>query len=158
MTVETITITSPGASTTASFAPAAGMVCCSLVHEGEELLDLGRGLDAYATRGKTMGIPLLYPWANRLAAFSYAAAGRTVSLPEDPQLLPQDEHGLPIHGLVPHLMRWEATRHAHSLTATLNWSSDTLLALYPYRHEVQLSAELSAGVLTITVAVTATAE
>ena len=26
-------------------------------------------------RGKTMGIPLLYPWANRLAAFDYSVAG-----------------------------------------------------------------------------------
>jgi aldose 1-epimerase len=158
MTVDTITITSPGASTSATFAPSAGMVCSSLTHEGEELLDLGRGLDAYAQRGKTMGIPLLYPWANRLAAFGYAAAGRTVTLPEDPQLLPHDEHGLPIHGLVPQLMRWDATRHAHALTATLDWNSETLLALYPYRHQVQLNAELTDGTLTITVVVSAIAE
>ena len=89
MTVETIAITSPGASTSASFAPSAGMVCCSLIHEGEELLDLGRGLDAYASEARRWGSRCCIPWANRLAAFSYAAAGRTVTLPEDPQLLPR---------------------------------------------------------------------
>jgi len=29
-------------------------------------------VSAYAQYGKTMGIPLLYPWANRLAAFDYS--------------------------------------------------------------------------------------
>ncbi|MGP8241569.1 MAG: aldose 1-epimerase, partial [Solirubrobacteraceae bacterium] len=65
----------------ATFVPGAGMVCCSLRHRGEELLAQNAGVDAYAKRGKTMGIPLLYPWANRLAGFDYTAAGRTVTVP-----------------------------------------------------------------------------
>ena len=56
----------------ATFVPGAGMLCCSLRHRGEELLAQNAGLAAYAERGKTMGIPLLYPWANRLAGFDYA--------------------------------------------------------------------------------------
>ena len=59
------------------------MVCCSLKHEGIELLKLRNGVEAYAEAGKTMGIPLLYPWANRLDRFGYAAAGKTVSLSEE---------------------------------------------------------------------------
>ena len=51
----------------ATFVPGAGMLCCSLRHRGEELLAQNDGVDAYARQGKTMGIPLLYPWANRLA-------------------------------------------------------------------------------------------
>src|SRR5438874_641790 len=47
----------------ATFVPDAGVVCCSLRHEGEELLAQREGVDAYASRGATMGIPLLYPWA-----------------------------------------------------------------------------------------------
>ena len=67
------TLTAPGMA--ANFAPSLGMVCCSLVHGGEELLELRGGLDAYAERGSTMGIPLLHPWANRLAGFEYAVEG-----------------------------------------------------------------------------------
>jgi aldose 1-epimerase len=51
----------------ATFVPGAGMICSSLRHRGDELLAQNAGVAAYARRGKTMGIPLLYPWANRLA-------------------------------------------------------------------------------------------
>ena len=54
-----------GGETSAQFVPGANLLCSSLTHQGVELLDLGRGVEAYAQRGKTMGIPLLYPWANR---------------------------------------------------------------------------------------------
>ena len=59
----------------ATFAPEAGMVCHSLRHRGEELLGQRDGLEAYAKTGKTMGIPFLHPWANRLGAWSYEALG-----------------------------------------------------------------------------------
>ncbi len=75
MDYETLKITSAGGRTEASFAPSANMVCCSLRHDGMELLELRRGLQVYGDAGKTMGIPLLYPWANRPARFGYAAAG-----------------------------------------------------------------------------------
>ncbi|MGI8863966.1 MAG: aldose 1-epimerase [Solirubrobacteraceae bacterium] len=156
MSIATVDVSSPDGASTATFAPSAGMVCCSLRHGGEELLDLGRGLDAYAQRGKTMGIPLLYPWANRLAESNYEAAGRRVVLPEDPQQLAHDPNGLPIHGLIPRLMEWEAAVSGSTLTARLDWGSEQLLALYPYRHEVELQAEVATGALTVAVFVRAT--
>ena len=72
------TLTSPGGALEARFAAGAGMVGCSLRHRGDELLGILGGLDAYVERGKTFGIPLLYPWANRLGAWGYEVAGRTV--------------------------------------------------------------------------------
>ena len=48
--------------------PEAGMIGRSLAHRGEELLGQRGGLEAYVAERKTMGIPLLYPWANRLSA------------------------------------------------------------------------------------------
>ena len=44
------------------------MIGTSLSDDGVELLGQRRGLHAYVTNGKTMGIPILYPWANRLSA------------------------------------------------------------------------------------------
>ena len=38
MSFETLTITSPGGRTAARFVPALNMVCCSLTHDGVELL------------------------------------------------------------------------------------------------------------------------
>src|SRR5947209_10015192 len=65
----------------ARFVPQANMLCRSLMHGDMPLLPAGRGVEAYADQGKTMGIPLLYPWANRLSARAYSAAGRDVTLP-----------------------------------------------------------------------------
>jgi len=63
--MQTVAIESP--QLRATFVPGAGMVCSSLRHDGAELLAQRNGVRAYAERGSTMGIPLLYPWANRLA-------------------------------------------------------------------------------------------
>ena len=38
------------------------------VNGGVELLSQRRGLQAYVSDGKTMGIPFLHPWANRWSA------------------------------------------------------------------------------------------
>src|SRR5579863_2927261 len=84
----------------ATFLPGAGMLCCSLRHRGEELLAQNRGVQAYVERGKTMGIPLLYPWANRLAGFDYTVAGRRATVPRDGVRVALDDRGLPIHGVI----------------------------------------------------------
>ena len=78
-----VTLRDEQAQLEATFLPGAGMLCSSLRHRGEELLAQNRGVEAYVERGKTMGIPLLYPWANRLAAFDYTVAGHSVAVPHD---------------------------------------------------------------------------
>jgi galactose mutarotase-like enzyme len=84
-------------------APGLGMVVCSMRHRGDELLGRRGGLAAYAARGETMGVPLLYPWANRLAAHGYRFGGRDVALQG---LSPRDDDGLPIHGLLAAVHGW----------------------------------------------------
>ncbi len=94
----------------ATFLPGAGMLCGSLRHRGEELLAQNRGVEAYVERGKTMGIPLLYPWANRLAGFDYTVAGRSVTVAHDATRVALDDRGLPIHGVIGGRMAWELVR------------------------------------------------
>jgi galactose mutarotase-like enzyme len=151
MTYETLTMTSAGRRTEASFVPVLNMVCCSLQHDGIERLELRRGLQMYAEAGKTMGIPLLYPWANRLDRFGYEAAGKVVDLSEDDARIPRDSQGLPIHGVLPSLLNWEVTddRDPASIDARLVWSSPELLELFPYPHEVRLAIAVADGALTI---------
>lgn len=146
---EAVTIHSAGGETVASFVPALNLVCCSLVHRGTERLAMRRGLEAYGELGKTMGIPLLYPWANRLDRFGYEAAGQRVSLPQGDERIPLDGRGLPIHGVLPSLLRWELLDPPASdaLAARLSWSAPKLLELFPYRHEVLREVRLSDGEL-----------
>jgi len=93
----------------------------------------------------------LYPWANRLARFGYEAAGKTVELRQDDPRIPRDSQGLPIHGVLPSLLRWEVAAGAggDSLTGRLAWTSPDLLELFPYRHEVRLAIGVTDGELTI---------
>jgi galactose mutarotase-like enzyme len=143
----------------ATFVPGAGMLCSSLRHRGEELLSQNDGVEAYGQKGKTMGIPLLYPWANRLADFSYMAAGRTVEVPHDPDRIAVDPNGLPIHGAIGGRMKWELTSTtdpgARSLSASLSWSESTpeLFEVFPFSHELCYDARLGSGRLEVEIGV-----
>jgi len=154
---DSIRLTSVDGSTTAEFVPDANLVCCSLEVDGVELLERRRGVRVYAEQGKTMGIPLLYPWANRLARFGYEAAGKAVTLSEDDARIPRDSAGLPIHGVLPGLLHWEPEDSGASdtLAARLDWRSDELLELFPFAHEVHCEATVGRAELTVTAAVTA---
>jgi aldose 1-epimerase len=156
---ESITLTSADGTTTAEFVPGANLLCCSFTVDGHELLDRRRGVRAYAEQGKTMGIPLLYPWANRLARFGYRAAGTDVTLSEDDSRIPRDGNGLPIHGVLPGLLRWELEDGGapDSLAAVLTWRSDELLELFPFAHEVRVGATVGPADLRVTTTVTAVA-
>jgi aldose 1-epimerase len=140
----------------AMFVRSAGMVCCSLRHDGVELLCERRGVRAYAEHGSTMGIPLLYPWANRLAGFSYAGAGAfaPVELSRASPLFELDANGLPIHGAIARNLSWElldppATDRARSLRACMRWERPELLAIFPFTHRLELAARVDGGTLTI---------
>jgi aldose 1-epimerase len=143
----------------ARFAAGANMVGCSLRHRGEELLGLRDGAKAYVARGKTFGIPLLHPWANRLGAWRYDVAGRTVELEGSP-LVRADEHGLPIHGALPAGAAWRVvstTREA--LWAELDWAADPArMDVFPFAHLVELRAVVDGGALTVETTIVATGE
>jgi galactose mutarotase-like enzyme len=154
---ESIALASADGSTTAEFVPAANMLCCSFTVDGDELLDRRRGVRAYAEQGKTMGIPLLYPWANRLARSGYRGAGKDVTLSGEDARIPRDGNGLPIHGVLPGLLRWEVdgSRARDAVAARLAWRSDDLLELFPFAHDVGVSATVGRAELTIATTVTA---
>ena len=142
---------------TARFATHAGMVGCSLRHRGQELLGLGGGLDAYVHQGAVFGIPLLYPWANRLGGWAYEACGRRVELERGSPLLHGDEHCLPIHGALAAASSWRVVDRGGSwLTAELDFGAHPeLLAVFPYPHVLELAIRLAPGALTVDTTVTA---
>jgi aldose 1-epimerase len=157
---QTVTIGGRDDELKATFVPDAGMVCCSLRHRGRELVAQRDGVRAYAERGKTMGIPLLYPWANRLAGFGYPTVHGDVRLSPDDALLMRDEHGLPIHGVLPAALRWELDGGdgcRQRLRARLRWRLPELLAIFPFEHELELSASVAGATLLIEMRVRACA-
>ncbi len=140
----------------ATFVPAAGMVCCSLQYQGSEMLAQRDGVRAYAERGSTMGIPLLYPWANRLAGLRYPGGHGEVTLARDDPLLRFDQNGLPIHGALAGRLPWELVEHDRSrLRARLPWRRSDLLAIFPFAHVLELEVRVSDATLAVETIVSA---
>jgi galactose mutarotase-like enzyme len=152
-----VELAGPGGDLVARFAVGAGMVGCSLRHRGLELLGIGRGLRGYLQDGAVFGIPLLYPWANRLGAWSYEVAGRSVELDRSSPLLHGEEHALPIHGALAASSAWELTTSDRDrFTAVLDFAAHPeLLAVFPFPHRLELTIELGAASLGITTTVLA---
>jgi aldose 1-epimerase len=141
----------------ARFVPAAGMPATSLRHRGEELLGQRGGLSAYVAERKTMGIPLLYPWANRLQGMRFDVAGRAVALDTISPPLRLDEHGLPMHGFLAGVAGWDLERvEPDALVARFDLAAhDDLVAAFPFPHELRYEATLRGPTLTITTSVLA---
>ena len=144
----------------AAFVPGAGMVGASLRHRGEELLGQRDGLAGYVARGKTMGIPLLHPWANRLGGDEYLVAGARVSLRGEGGGLRREEHGLPIHGLLAGSPDWRVVDAGpEHVAARLDFGARAdRLARFPFPHTVAVLARLEPGGLRIDTTVEATGE
>ncbi|MGV0811229.1 aldose 1-epimerase [Mycolicibacterium boenickei] len=160
--VQPVTLHDPSSPLTATYVPAAGMVCTSLAETraGEQLEYLGqrRGLQAYIADGKTMGIPILYPWANRLSANGYRVDDTEVSLAAGADGVRADAHGAPIHGVLAANPNWLVTdRSENTLVAALDWSADPrLLATFPFPHRLTMTVTLADRILTVSTTVTPT--
>ncbi|HEX8648482.1 MAG TPA: aldose 1-epimerase [Thermoleophilaceae bacterium] len=140
---------------TATFVPDVGMICSSLTHEGEELLGQRKGLEKYAETGSTMGIPLLYPWANRLGGPEYEIGGRRARIDPDSPIVRTDANGLPIHGLVNASPHWTVLGvEPDNLVASLDFDAHAeLIEQFPFPHSIAINATLTPDSLTIETAV-----
>jgi len=145
----------------ATWVPPAGMLGASLVHHGKELLWQGPGVAGYARNGSFMGIPFLYPWANRLAGYRYRAGGHEVELDPGSALLKLDPNRLPIHGLLTASSRWSMDEAAADgdgarLLASLEFDDPGLLSAFPFPHRIEMEVTVSAGTLGVTTTVVGT--
>jgi aldose 1-epimerase len=143
----------------AVFLPGRGMLGASLRHRGEELLGRIDELERAAESGGTAGIPLLHPWANRLASLRYTAGDRTVELDRTSPLLHLDADGLPIHGVPWSRLSFGVTAEREdALSSRLEWATPELLAVFPFPHLLELDVTLDPGGLTIETALTPAAD
>jgi galactose mutarotase-like enzyme len=129
-----------------------------------ELLATRDGLEGYVERGSTMGVPLLHPWANRLDGFGYRVGDTEVVLDRDSTLFKRDPSGLPIHGALPGLLRWDVTAvttdgDAASLVAQLEWErGHAAFELFPFPHRLEYRARVAVRTVEITVALVPTGD
>lgn len=154
---ESVTLRDQTSPMTATFVPGAGMIGTSFADGEDEFLGQRRGLDAYVSNGKTMGIPILYPWANRLSANTYEVDGTAVTLTAGTGGVRTDEHGAPMHGVLAADPDWQVTaRSDDELTAVLDYTSSRLLASFPFPHVLTQHVALVGRTLTVSTTVSPT--
>lgn len=155
---DAVTLSDPSSGLSATFVPAAGMIGTSLIDDGVELLGQRRGLQSYLADHKTMGIPLLYPWANRLSGNGYRVGDTEVTLVPGTGGVHTDEHGSPIHGTLAADPGWRVVEQSTSeLIADLDFGSrPDLLAGFPFPHLLGLAIRLADRTLTVRTTVTPT--
>lgn len=151
-------LSDPSSLLTVTLVPKAGMIATSLSDDGVELLGQRQGVAAYVANHKTMGIPLLYPWANRLSGNGYRVDGTEVTLTTETPGVHTDDYGAPIHGTLAGDTGWQVSdRSASSLTAELDFGSrPDLLASFPFPHLLELAITLADRTLTVRTTVTST--
>jgi galactose mutarotase-like enzyme len=152
-------VTIAGGSLEADFLPGTGMVGSSLRHRGEEVLGLRGGVDAYREQRKTFGIPLLYPWANRLSKRAFVLAGRDVEIDPDRAPVRLDEHDLPIHGLLAAAPGWTVeAREPERVAARFDWGAhEELMDAFPFPHRLRVQAAIEDDALVMLTTVEASA-
>jgi len=134
----------------AVFWPGSGLLGVSLRFRREELLRRIDDLETARRKGSTAGIPLLYPWANRLAGLHYRAAGREVTLEAGSHALHFDDQGLPMHGVAWGQLSWKVVEaRQDSFVAQLHWDGMELLAVFPFPHHVQIAGQVASDSLTL---------
>jgi aldose 1-epimerase len=124
--------------TKAQFLPERGMLGSSLQYDGAEILRRIEDLDSAARKGSTAGIPILYPWGNRLSEFEFEIAGKKNQADRSSPLIHLDEHGLPMHGVPWSMLKWDAKSEVDRIIAELNWNTPDLLKIFPFPHHVQM--------------------
>jgi aldose 1-epimerase len=147
--------------TSATFVPELGLLGTSLRHDGGEYLDLTGGATKVLSQ-HTTGLPLLAPWANRLAGDHYRVGRRRVDLSDAPGLH-RDGGGLPIHGTMLGRPGWQVVRSGPTgaggarLTARFDAGhDDVVMASFPFPHVLGVVAAVTPHRLEVTVSVTAT--
>jgi galactose mutarotase-like enzyme len=141
----------------ATVLPTVGMTGASLQVDGHELVVL-RGGPRRVAAGHTAGIPLLYPWANRLGRRRFEVAGKAVDLRRVD--VHADPAGLPMHGTLLGSDAWDiaearATGRSASLVARLAYDTPALLDAFPFPHTVEVAFRVERGALTVTTTVRA---
>lgn len=141
-----ITLTHTASGSSLELVPDAGMVALSWTVAGDEVLALPCGRAEFLAAARTGGLPLLYPYANRLGSDRFAACGRQVDLACVPSLK-RDDARHPIHGLLLRRGGWSlSVLGPGELQAELDWGADAeLLVAFPFPHTLRVTWTIAAG-------------
>lgn len=136
--------------TTAEVLPARGMLVTSFRSNDIEWLRLLDDIEGSAATGQSIGIPLNHPWANRLSRTDFTFDGQHVSIDERSPLVMRDWNDVVIHGVAWSRLAWTVEeRREDAVRASLQWDGDALLAVFPFRHRLEMEVAVQARAIQV---------
>jgi galactose mutarotase-like enzyme len=140
--------------TDAVFLPGLGMTGVSLRRGGHDVLATPGG-PAALRAGHTLGLPLLAPWANRLARRRFRVGRVDVDLGRG--RVHTDANGLPIHGLLVGAPGWRVTQQrARGDAATERAEVDVDARAFPFPHRVAVEFRVTGSGLQVSTTIVPT--
>jgi aldose 1-epimerase len=139
-----------------SILPSIGNIAYEMKVHGQNILFFPDvKLSDFQKRPMQTAIPFLAPWANRMDDTGFWANGKKYNFDEAMGNFRKDNHGLPIHGLLSGLTKWDVTRVvADKASAFVTsrfefWKHPDLMAQWPFAHEYEMTYKLADGALEV---------
>jgi aldose 1-epimerase len=136
--------------------PSIGNMAYEMKVNGKDVLRTPpANLAEFKAKPAMTGIPLLWPWANRIDQNSYYANGKIYDFNLGLGNVRLDANRKPIHGLLSTFSGWKlvscrADGHAAEVTSRLEfWKYPDLMEQFPFAHTIEMTYRLKEGVLQV---------
>ncbi len=132
-----------------------GNTLYSFRFNGDEKMYFPFSFIEYKNNSKLAGNPFMHPWANRLEGEYIQVENQKYHFPEQHKhLLYRDGNNLPLHGLLLKSDKWktleifESEQTCHHV-AELVFDDENMLAIFPFKHKIQIKHSLQNNELKI---------
>jgi aldose 1-epimerase len=136
--------------------PSIGNMAYEMKVNGKDVLRAPSGnLAEFKAKPGMAGIPLLWPWANRIDQNSYYVNGKIYAFNLELGNVRLDANKKPIHGLLSTSSAWKvlsckADGQAAEVTSRLEfWKYPDLMEQFPFAHTIEMTYRLKEGVLQV---------
>ena len=154
--IEVVQLTDTARQVHVSIAPSIGNMPYEMSVHGKNILWTSfHDLDELKEKPALCCIPFLGPWANRIDGDAYWVNGKKYLLNPDLGNLRRDNHQKPIHGLLNFSSLWTVTglgtdeRSAYVSSRIEFWKHPTLMAQFPFAHNLTMTYRLANGELEV---------
>ena len=154
--VDVVVLTDSARPTEVSVLPSIGNMACEMKVNGKDVLRTpSENLTAFKTTSGIAGIPLLWPWANRIDQSSYYVNGKQYAFNLELGNVRLDANKKPSHGLLTKSTAWKvlsckADDQSAEVTSRLEyWKYPDLMEQFPFAHTIEMTYRLKEGVLQV---------
>ena len=154
--IDIVRLTDAARKTQVAIAPSFGNMAYEMMVNGKNVLFLPvPNIGELKAKPALAGVPLLWPWANRIDQDAYWVNGRKYLLNPELGNFRYDGNHKPIHGLLAFSPLWQVTKleadaKSARVTSRLDFAKyPELMAQFPFAHTVEMTYRLENGVLEV---------